>query len=75
MPLQLLNTAPRFLGRNGLIQGRRFKGLHGVALHHDRVSRRPPGVSSCPFGAQPLDLRCRALMDLDFGISRSLVRP
>jgi hypothetical protein len=37
--------------------------------------RRSPGVSSCPVGAQPLDLRLWSLMDMDFMLSRALVRP
>jgi len=37
--------------------------------------RRSPGVSSCTFGAQPLDLRLWPLMDMDFVLSCALVRP
>ena len=37
--------------------------------------RRSPGVSSCAFGAQPLDLRLWSLMDMDFVLSCALVRP
>ena len=36
---------------------------------------RSPGVSSCAFSAQPLDLRLWPLMDMDFVLSRALVRP
>src|SRR5262249_6487174 len=37
--------------------------------------RRSPGVSSCTVDAQPLDLRLRSLMDMDFVPSCALVRP
>jgi len=37
--------------------------------------RRSPGVSSCTFGAQPLDLRLWSLMEMDFVLSCALVRP
>src|SRR5262249_11749140 len=37
--------------------------------------RRSPGVSPWPVGAQPLDLRLWSLMDMDFVLSRALVRP
>ena len=37
--------------------------------------RRSPGVSSCTFGAQPLDLRLWPLMDMDFVLSCAFVRP
>jgi len=44
-------------------------------LSPSRTYRRPPGVSTHTFGTQPLDLRCRYLMDMDFVISCSLVPP
>ena len=40
-----------------------------------RTHRRPPGVSSLSFGAQPLALRCWRLMDMDFVLSRPRVPP
>src|SRR5262249_23275504 len=36
---------------------------------------RSPGVSPWTIGAQPLDLRLWSLMDMDFVLSRALVRP
>jgi hypothetical protein len=41
----------------------------------DRTPRRPPGVSPCAVGAQPLDLRFGSLMDMDFVLSCALLRP
>jgi hypothetical protein len=43
--------------------------------HPAGTHRRSPGVSSCAFGAQPLDLRLWPLMDMDFVLSCALVRP
>jgi hypothetical protein len=44
-------------------------------LSPNRTDHRSPGVSAHTFGTQPLDLRCRCLMDMDFVISCSLVPP
>lgn len=64
----LLTPAPR----SGPI-ARPSANFRGTPLPRARC--RPPGVSSCSFGAQARDLRGRLLMDMDFEISRSLVQP
>ena len=57
--------------RSGTIAGLSVPFRHYL----DGTHCRSPGVSSCAFGAQPLDLRLWSLMDMDFVLSRALVRP
>ena len=57
--------------RSGTITGLSVPFRHYL----DGTHRRSPGVSSCAFGAQPLDLRLWSLMDMDFVLSCALVRP
>ena len=58
------------------MRSRTIAGLSVPFRHYlDGTPRRSPGVSSCAFGAQPLDLRLWSLMDMDFVLSCALVRP
>ena len=57
--------------RSGTIAGLSVPFRHYL----DGTHRRSPGVSSCAFGAQTLDLRLWSLMDMDFVLSCALVRP
>ena len=58
------------------VRSRTIAGLSVPFRHYlDGTPRRSPGVSSCAFGAQPLDLRLWSLMDMDFVLSCALVRP
>ena len=58
------------------MRSRTIAGLSVPFRHYlDGTHRRSPGVSSCAFGAQPLDLRLWSLMDMDFVLSCALVRP
>src|SRR3954463_10954010 len=48
---------------------------HGPLSFVSETRRRPPEVSSTAFPAHPPDLHPRPLMDEDFAVSCTLVRP
>src|SRR3954466_10641983 len=52
-----------------------LSGTHGPLSPVAEPRRRPPEVSSTAFTAHPPDLQPGPLMDVDFAVSRPLVRP
>src|SRR3954467_10064392 len=52
-----------------------LRGPHGPLSLVAETRRRPPEVSSTAFTAHPPDLQPGPLMDVDFAVSRPLVRP